>query len=272
ESFPCRRTEFVLHLLLHTRFSRRRRRLGRHRSFVVLLATDGDVRVHAQLLQPLDRFFAEVAGVGCVRNRCRRSVGSLRPLDPGRVQIVLRCLYYRHGLFLLIRRVRRFCRLDDLVFAISHRLSVVRIVESLVALLHDLRFGGGEVLLRLVCRGGIDGSRFLAPAFAAFGFTLGLFFITAALFFFRLDAGLRFQSRFRLADLGQPFFTSLQFRGQFVTTTASQRSVLLGVEFLGFLQQLLDFCFQPLDFLVHVAVTRGLVPRRVRPHLCPISG
>ena len=69
--------------------------------------------------------------------------------------------------------------------------------------------------------------------------------------------------------LRQSFLTPLQFVGQFVATTTSERSVLLGVELLGLLEQLLDLSFSPLDFLVHVAVTHRLVPRGVRSHLRP---
>src|SRR5271157_1898681 len=108
---------------------------------------------------------------------------------------------------------------------------------------------------------GVDRRGFFAPAFAAFGFTLGLLLVAAALFFFRLGAGLGFETRFRLPDLRQPFLTPLQFVGQFVATTASQRSILLGVNLLGLLEQLLDLSFQPLDLLVHVPVTHRLVPR-----------
>jgi hypothetical protein len=115
-------------------------------------------------------------------------------------------------------------------------------------LLHDLRFGVGEVCLRLVLGRGVDWGGFFAPAWATFRFTLGLFLVTAVLFFFRLGAGLGLQSRFRLLDLYQPLFTPLQFVGQFVATTASQRSVLLSVDLLGLLQQLVDLRFQPVDF------------------------
>ena len=114
---------------------------------------------------------------------------------------------------------------------------------GLVALLHDLRFGVGEVRLRFVLGRGVDRGGFFAPTLAAFGFTLGLLLVAAALFVFRLGAGLGFQTRFRLPDLRQSFLTPLQFVGQFVATTASQRSVLLGVELLGLLEQLLDLSF-----------------------------
>src|SRR5712692_10263015 len=88
ESFAGRRTEFVLHLLLDTRFGRGRSRLGRSRCCVVLLSTAGEVWVDTDLLQLADRFFAEVARVGCVRNRRRRAVGRCRPLDPCCLQVV----------------------------------------------------------------------------------------------------------------------------------------------------------------------------------------
>src|SRR5208282_3832631 len=211
ESLACRRTEFLLHLFLHARFGRGRGRFGLNRWFVVLLSTGGKVRVHAQLLQPLDRFFAEVAVVRRIGNRHGRAVCPLRSLDPCRVQVVQGRLRHRDGLLLVIRRVGRFRRHDDLFRAVHHRLTVVGIIESLVALLHDLRFGVGEVRLRLVLGGRVDGSGFFTPALAAFGFTLGLFLVTAVLFFFRLGEGLGFWTRLRLLDLRQPFLTPRHF-------------------------------------------------------------
>ena len=70
----------------------------------------------------------------------------------------------------------------------------------------------------------------------AVGFTLGSFLVTATLFFLGPGSGLSFQACFRLLNLGQPLLTPLQFLGQFIAATASQRSILLGVELLGLLQ------------------------------------
>ena len=161
---------------------------------------------------------------------------------------------------------------DDLVRPIHHRLRVVRVVEPLVGLLHDLRFGVREVRLRLVFRCRVDGCRLLASTLAALGFAPRLLFVTTALFFLRLDTGLRFQTTFRLANLQQSVFAPLQFRRQFVAAPASQRGILLGVGLFGLLQQLLDFRFQPREFLVHVAETHRLVPRSVRAHLGAVGG
>ena len=118
--FASRRTQFALHLFLRTRFGRGccrfgrgRCRLGRNRCFVVLLSTCGDVRVDAHFLQLLDRFFAEVAGVGRVRNRRGRPVRRFRLLNPCRVQVVQGRLGHRHGLLLVIRLIRCFRRHDD---------------------------------------------------------------------------------------------------------------------------------------------------------------
>jgi hypothetical protein len=171
-----------------------------------------------------------------------------------------------------IGRVGRLGRHDDLLRRVHHRLGVVRVVESLVALLHDLRLGVGEVGPRLVRGRGVDRSGSFAPALPAFGFTSGLIVVAAALFLARPGAGLGFQTRTGLADLRPPIFTPLQFLGQFVATTASQRGVLLGVKWLGLLEQPIDLCFQPPDLLGHVAVTHRLVSRGIRTHLGPVGG
>ena len=53
-ALPAAERSLCSHLLLRTRLSRGRRRLRRHRRLVVLLPTDGEVRVHAHLLQALE--------------------------------------------------------------------------------------------------------------------------------------------------------------------------------------------------------------------------
>ena len=81
---------------------------------MVLLATDGEMRVHADLLRLLDGLLAEIAGVGRVRYRRRLAIGPRRPLDACRVQIVQRRLRHRDGLLLVIRLVGHFRCYDDL--------------------------------------------------------------------------------------------------------------------------------------------------------------
>ena len=150
--------------------------------------------------------------------------------------------------------------------ALSPRLERVGIFESLVALLHDLRFGVGEVRFSLVLgRSGSIGflPRRLRPSASRLACSSSRRRCSSS-----PGRRPRLPTRFRLPDLGK-VLTPLQFVGQFVATTASQRMVLLGVELLGLLEQLLDLSFQPLDFLVHVAVTHRLVPRGVRSHLRP---
>ena len=124
ESFTSRRTQFALHLFLRTRFGRGCCRsaegaaasggTGASWCFCRPVAMCGD----AHFLQLLDRFFAEVAGVGRVRNRRGRPVRRFRLLNPCRVQVVQGRLGHRHGLLLVIRLIRCFRRHDDL-FGIS---------------------------------------------------------------------------------------------------------------------------------------------------------
>src|SRR5262249_15051220 len=121
----------------------------------------------------------------------------------------------------------------DLPLAVHRRLSVLRIIEPLIALLPDLGFGVGEVRLRLVLGRRVNRRRLPAAPPPALRFPLGARLITTMLLGCRRGARLGFQPRLRRADLGQPILAPLQLLGQLVTAPAPLGRVLLGVESLG---------------------------------------
>src|SRR5262249_28664550 len=86
------RPEFLLHLLLHTRLSRGRRRIGRDRRLMVLLTFDREARGHPDLPHTRARLLSEVPGVGRVGDRHGGTVSRLGPLDPGCRQVLEVCL------------------------------------------------------------------------------------------------------------------------------------------------------------------------------------
>ena len=120
---------------------------------VVLLPPRRHVRVEAQPLQPRDRLLAEVAAVHRRRDRQRPPGSSAGRRDPGRLQVRQRRLRpsARPAACRCAAAVTSAGH-DDLARPIHARLGVAAVVPPLVALLHDLQLGVGEVRLRLVRR------------------------------------------------------------------------------------------------------------------------
>ncbi len=210
QSFARRGTEFVLHLFLDACFCRGFGGRGGRRCLVVLLAAGGQVRIQAHLLQPCDRVCAEVTAVGRVRNRLGHAVGILGPFDLCRFQVFHSHLGHRYCLLLIVGLSGNAHGYDDLHLGVHHCLRIERIIEALVALLHDLGFGIGEVRLCLGLGSRVNGGRLFAAAFVAFGLALGLVGVATALLLGRPGRCLGFQACLGFLDLRQPHAAPLQ--------------------------------------------------------------
>ena len=95
----------------------------------------------------------------------------------------------------------------------------------------------------------------------------GSFLVTATLLFFRLGARPRFPGVPSPPESWPAAAPPLQFVGQFIATTASQRRPARRRACSACSSNLFNLPSQALDFLGHIAVARRLVPRGVRSHL-----
>ena len=145
-------------------------------------------------------------------------------------------------------------------------------VETLVAGLHDLGLRIGEVRLRFVLRFARDRLWLLATTFFATGFSLGVGLFTLAAFRVRFLLSLLFQTAHGLLDRFQASFAAIQFFRQLVASSRAQGGILFGVGLFSLLEQGRDFAPQPLDFLLHIAIAHGLVPRSIGSHLRSVQG
>ena len=79
-------------------------------------------------------------------------------------------------------------------------------------------------------------------------------------------------SRFIAASIVVRRSSRRRIPGQLIAPPRAQRRIVLGIDVPGLLEQLLDLGPQPADFLGHVAIAHGLVPRGVALDLGPIDG
>ena len=208
------------------------------------------VASYRQISINLDCFHSLEAGVGGIPTVSQYLGGFLSCL-------FLDCSEHRKQLFLVVGCLGDCLPDDQLQHRLYGNLGIVSLKKT-VRPFQNARFRIGEVVLVFLFR-----LNFLLADLAVRLLCGGLGFL----------AGPCFQGTFGLANPLQPFFSSLQFSGQFVSITVPAITrILFSVDALGFLKQAAHLLFQPLLLLFHALIAHRLVLAGVRLQLAAVDG